>query len=194
MSLLTTCSPTSRARAPRSRRWSSTSTRRVGARRRPPGLGRRDAGRAPGVDRRGRGGAATDKPAWDAVVLRRSGTRRASSTPRPAPARRHDAADILERWRRPVRRCSKALRDYPEGQRMPWFGPPMSPTSMATARFMETWAHSLDVAEALGHAHQPTDRIRHVAHLGVRTAITLTRARARTADRGVPGRAGSAVR
>ena len=26
----------------------------------------------------------------------------------------------------------------------------MSPTSMATARFMETWAHALDVAEALG--------------------------------------------
>ncbi len=40
---------------------------------------------------------------------------------------------------------------------------------MATARFMETWAHSLDVAEALGVTPEPTDRIRHVAHLGVRT-------------------------
>ena len=40
---------------------------------------------------------------------------------------------------------------------------------MATARFMETWAHSLDVAEALGVEPEPTDRIRHVAHLGVRT-------------------------
>ena len=58
---------------------------------------------------------------------------------------------------------------YPDGQKMPWFGPPMSPTSMATARFMETWAHSLDVAEALGVTPEPTDRIRHVAHLGVRT-------------------------
>ena len=45
----------------------------------------------------------------------------------------------------------------------------MSPTSMATARFMETWAHALDVAEALGITPEPTDRIRHVAHLGVRT-------------------------
>jgi len=52
---------------------------------------------------------------------------------------------------------------------MPWFGPPMSPTSMGTARFMETWAHSLDVAEALGVQPEPTDRIRHVTHLGVRT-------------------------
>ena len=40
---------------------------------------------------------------------------------------------------------------------------------MATARFMETWAHSLDVAESLGIPPEPTDRIRHVAHLGVRT-------------------------
>ncbi len=52
---------------------------------------------------------------------------------------------------------------------MPWFGPPMSPASMATARFMETWAHALDVYDALEVAPEPTDRIRHVAHLGVRT-------------------------
>ena len=52
---------------------------------------------------------------------------------------------------------------------MPWFGPPMSPASMATARFMETWAHALDVYDALGLDVEPTDRIRHVAHLGVRT-------------------------
>ena len=52
---------------------------------------------------------------------------------------------------------------------MPWFGPPMSPASMATARFMETWAHALDVYDALGIEPEPTDRIRHVAHLGVRT-------------------------
>jgi uncharacterized protein (TIGR03084 family) len=45
----------------------------------------------------------------------------------------------------------------------------MSPTSMATARFMETWAHGLDVADALGVPAAPTDRVRHVAHLGVRT-------------------------
>ena len=52
---------------------------------------------------------------------------------------------------------------------MPWFGPPMSATSMATARLMETWAHSLDVHEGLGAPVEDTDRIRHIAHLGVRT-------------------------
>jgi uncharacterized protein (TIGR03084 family) len=34
---------------------------------------------------------------------------------------------------------------------------------------METWAHGLDVAEALGLPPNPTDRIRHLVHLGVRT-------------------------
>jgi uncharacterized protein (TIGR03084 family) len=40
---------------------------------------------------------------------------------------------------------------------------------MATARFMETWAHALDVYEAIGLEPEITDRIRPVAHLGVRT-------------------------
>ena len=45
----------------------------------------------------------------------------------------------------------------------------MSPTSMATARFMETWAHARDVAAALGVELPADDRVRHVVHLGVRT-------------------------
>src|SRR3546814_16499427 len=35
--------------------------------------------------------------------------------------------------------------------------------------FRSTWAHSLDVFEALGVTVAPTDRIGHVAHIGVRT-------------------------
>jgi uncharacterized protein (TIGR03084 family) len=45
----------------------------------------------------------------------------------------------------------------------------MSAASMATARFMETFAHGQDVYAAAGQRAAPTDRIRHVAHLGVRT-------------------------
>ncbi len=40
---------------------------------------------------------------------------------------------------------------------------------MATARLMETWAHGQDVADALGLLRLPTPRLRHVAHIGVRT-------------------------
>ncbi|UUZ61252.1 maleylpyruvate isomerase family mycothiol-dependent enzyme [Nocardioides sp. B-3] len=66
------------------------------------------------------------------------------------------------------RAMSETLAAF-EGGKMPWFGPPMSPTSMATARLMETRAHSLDVHAALGVTPEPTDRIRHIAHLAVRT-------------------------
>jgi uncharacterized protein (TIGR03084 family) len=34
---------------------------------------------------------------------------------------------------------------------------------------METWAHGQDVADALGVERAATDRLRHVAHIGVRT-------------------------
>jgi uncharacterized protein (TIGR03084 family) len=82
--------------------------------------------------------------------------------------------EALARWSESRAALRQALVDLPDGQRMPWFGPPMSAPSMATARFMETWAHGLDVHDAaatsIGQSRPaPTDRIRHVAHLGVRT-------------------------
>jgi uncharacterized protein (TIGR03084 family) len=54
--------------------------------------------------------------------------------------------------------------------RLPWYGPDMSALSSVTARLMETWAHGQDVADALGRRRTPTDRLRHIAHLGIRTA------------------------
>jgi len=79
------------------------------------------------------------------------------------------STDLLTTWDEGRETLAEALRAVPEGQRLPWFGPAMSPASMATARFMETWAHGLDVREALGLDYAPSDRIRHVCHLGVRT-------------------------
>lgn len=80
-----------------------------------------------------------------------------------------DPAALLERWRTGRRRLAEALSGVPAGTKIPWFGPPMGAASMATARLMETWAHGLDVADALGVPVEPTARLRHVAHLGVRT-------------------------
>jgi uncharacterized protein (TIGR03084 family) len=57
----------------------------------------------------------------------------------------------------------------PEGTRVPWFGPPMGVLSFVSARLMETWAHGQDVADALDRRRVPTARLRHIAHLGVRT-------------------------
>jgi uncharacterized protein (TIGR03084 family) len=76
-------------------------------------------------------------------------------------------AAILARWDAARTGLAEALRGA-EG-RLPWLGPSMSPTSMATARLMETWAHGLDVREALRIEPVVTDAIRHICHLGVRT-------------------------
>jgi uncharacterized protein (TIGR03084 family) len=76
---------------------------------------------------------------------------------------------ILDSWRAGRAKLADALRSVPDGTKIAWFGPPMSAASMATARLMETWAHGLDVADALGAQRPATARIRHIAHLGVRT-------------------------
>jgi uncharacterized protein (TIGR03084 family) len=113
--------------------------------------------------------AATDEQGWDDVVHQAladpdgfvdASAHAIAAEPREA---------VLARWRAGRAALAAALRGYPAGERMPWFGPPMSATSMATARLMETWAHSVDVHEALGQAPPVSDRLRHVAHLGVRT-------------------------
>jgi uncharacterized protein (TIGR03084 family) len=54
-------------------------------------------------------------------------------------------------------------------ERIPWYGPPMKTRASAEARLMETWAHGVDVADTLGVVRQPTDRLFHVAELGVKT-------------------------
>ena len=76
---------------------------------------------------------------------------------------------LLADWRRTRRDLHAALPTVADGRKLLWFGPPMGAASMATARLMETWAHGLDVADALGVAVAPTERLRSIAHLGVRT-------------------------
>jgi uncharacterized protein (TIGR03084 family) len=65
--------------------------------------------------------------------------------------------------------------------RLPWFGPAMSAASSLTARIMETWAHTQDIADALGVSREPTPRLRHVAHLGVGARAFSYAVRGRTA-------------
>src|SRR5689334_6570912 len=76
---------------------------------------------------------------------------------------------LLAQWRTTRAALHDALLAVEDGRKLPWFGPPMSAASMATARLMETWAHGLDVADALGVTRTPTMRLRSIAHIGVRT-------------------------
>ncbi|PPK64719.1 TIGR03084 family metal-binding protein [Actinokineospora auranticolor] len=80
-----------------------------------------------------------------------------------------DPAELLAAWRTGRDRLADTLAHVPPGTKLLWYGPPMSPASMATARLMETWAHAGDVAAALDIPREPTRRLRHIAHLGVRT-------------------------
>jgi len=66
------------------------------------------------------------------------------------------------------RRLIKVFAELDPALRLPWFGPPMSAASSLTARIMETWAHGQDVADALAQVREPTSRLRHIAHIGVR--------------------------
>lgn len=79
------------------------------------------------------------------------------------------AAELLAQWRATRTRLHDELPRVTDGRKLPWFGPPMSAASMATARLMETWAHGLDVADALGVSRVPSARLRSIAHIGVRT-------------------------
>jgi len=76
---------------------------------------------------------------------------------------------LLARWRAKRAALADALGAVPDGVKLTWFGPPMSAATMATARIMETWAHGQDVADALGIERSATPRLRHIAHIGVRT-------------------------
>ncbi|MDY6932806.1 MAG: TIGR03084 family metal-binding protein [Spirochaetota bacterium] len=76
---------------------------------------------------------------------------------------------LLEWWREERRSLLAALRPLEPKSRIPWYGPPMSAKTFATARIMETWAHGQDVVDALGIKREQTNRLYHVAHIGVRT-------------------------
>jgi uncharacterized protein (TIGR03084 family) len=112
--------------------------------------------------------AATDPGAFAAVLAEAAGDptglvdREAAEGLAPAP-------ELLDRWRRGRASLATALRETPPTEKIIWFGPPMSPAMTATGRLMETWAHGEDIADALGVTRRPTNRLRHVAYICVRT-------------------------
>ena len=78
-------------------------------------------------------------------------------------------SQLLDSWQAGFDAMLDAFSDLAPGTKVPWYGPPMSPASFATARLMEYWAHGQDVADAFGVRRTPTARLRHICHLGWRT-------------------------
>ncbi|MBW1835706.1 MAG: TIGR03084 family protein [Deltaproteobacteria bacterium] len=76
---------------------------------------------------------------------------------------------LLTLWRSIRSRLLHRLQRMAVKDRLSWYGPDMSARSFATARLMETWAHSQDVFDALGIKRVNREGLFHVAHIGVST-------------------------
>ncbi len=95
--------------------------------------------------------------------------------------RERSEVELLERWRLHRANLTHALASVNVKDRIMWFGLTLSAMTFATARLMETWAHGYDIADSLGVEPKPTDRLRHIAHLGVQTRTWSYQVHARPA-------------
>lgn len=75
----------------------------------------------------------------------------------------------LAEWRHRRDELEHAGRTLADDTRVEWYGPSMGAKSFLTARLMEVWAHGQDVCDAVATRRPPTDRLRHIAQLGVIT-------------------------
>jgi uncharacterized protein (TIGR03084 family) len=78
-------------------------------------------------------------------------------------------SDLLEHWHAQMADLCDQLSAAAPDQRLKWFGPDMGVRMFTTARQMETWAHGQAIYDLTGTARQPTDRLRNIAEIGVRT-------------------------
>jgi uncharacterized protein (TIGR03084 family) len=78
-------------------------------------------------------------------------------------------AELLDAWRTNRRTLADAAATLDDDTRVIWYGPSMGAKSFLTARLMECWAHGQHVIDAVGGEREPTDRLRHIAQLGVIT-------------------------
>ena len=108
---------------------------------------------------------AADPDAFARDANRSGLARRAPRARSIRPAARSPPGELLDAWRQERAAWSPRPHARPQGAG-PWYGPAMSARSFITARLMETWAHGQDVST---HSAPPaaTDRLRHVAHIGV---------------------------
>ena len=85
------------------------------------------------------------------------------------PFRALSSDDLLAAWRDGRMLLAKAAVTLTDEDRVEWYGPSMGARSFLTARLMEAWAHGQDVVDAVGGHRPASDRLRHVAQLGVIT-------------------------
>jgi uncharacterized protein (TIGR03084 family) len=83
--------------------------------------------------------------------------------------------ELLQRWRTMFIDMCEQLAAADPNERFVWVGPGMKARMFTTARQMETWAHGWEVYDLMGLRRKHSDRLRHIATIGVRTyAWTFT--------------------
>lgn len=81
----------------------------------------------------------------------------------------HDPATLRDLWCATCMELADRLRASHPDVRLPWFGPNMGVYMFSVARLMETWAHGQAVYDLLRMCRPVTQRLRHIALLGVKT-------------------------
>jgi uncharacterized protein (TIGR03084 family) len=89
-------------------------------------------------------------------------------------ATRHRFGDLTgtnlrDHWYAQAVDLCEQLSGLPADTRLKWAGPDMGVRMFTTARQMETWAHGQAIYDLLGVTRTPTDRLRNIAEIGVRT-------------------------
>jgi uncharacterized protein (TIGR03084 family) len=77
--------------------------------------------------------------------------------------------ELVSSWHETCHEMAEQLGASDPKRRLPWFGPDMGVRMFTTARYMETWAHGQDIYDLMHTPRTHTDRIQHIAVLGVKT-------------------------
>ena len=76
---------------------------------------------------------------------------------------------VHERWQRSCGELRAALLACAPAERLTWVAGELAARTLGTTRLAETWIHTGDVADGLGVALMPADRLWHIARLAWRT-------------------------
>ena len=83
--------------------------------------------------------------------------------------RKLSPGELLKEWRSERQHLAEAAESLESDTRVAWYGPSMGARSFLTARLMEVWAHGQNIVDTVDVYRAPTERLRHIAQLGVIT-------------------------
>lgn len=78
-------------------------------------------------------------------------------------------SSLVRCWHESARTLAARLGACDPKHRLPWYGPDMGVRMFTTARLMETWAHGHEIHDLKRVARAPSERLRHIATIGVKT-------------------------